>query len=185
GEVQHQDKPVLPSPGQRAAVGFGRNIRALNAYEDPDGVIRRMPLTFTVDGAPVTAMAAELAARANGAPTAPQLANKGAVPDTITLNFAGGADDMPTFSFADLHACIEKDDKDFFRRNFDGKVVLIGTVLDVEDRKITSKRLATAPEGAHAARCALPMPASGPTFARDSIAGVYVHATAVNNLLRG
>src|SRR5690242_20230008 len=23
GEVQHQDKPLLPSPGQRAAVGFG------------------------------------------------------------------------------------------------------------------------------------------------------------------
>ena len=185
GEVQHQDKPVLPSPGQRAAVGFGRNIRALNAYEDPDGVIRRMPLSFMVDGAAVPAMAAELAARASGAAVAPPLAARGAVPDTITLNFAGGADDVPTFSFADLHACVEKDDKDFFRRNFDGKVVLIGTVLDVEDRKITSKRLATAPEGAHAARCALPMAAAGQTFARDSIAGVYVHATAVNNLLRG
>lgn len=185
GEVQHQDKPVLPSPGQRAAVGFGRNIRALNAYEDPDGVIRRMPLTFTVEGAPVPAMAAELAGRASGTAVAPALANKGAVPDTITLNFAGGADDVPTFSFADLHACVDKGDKDFFRRNFDGKVVLIGTVLDVEDRKITSKRLATAPEGAHAARCALPMPAAKATFARDSIAGVYVHATAVNNLLRG
>ena len=63
--------------------------------------------------------------------------------------------------------------------------MLIGTVLDVEDRKITSKRFATAPEGARAARCALPMPAAGQTFTRDSIAGVYIHATAVNNLLRG
>ena len=33
GQVQHQDNPVLPSPGQRAAVGFGRNIRALNALQ--------------------------------------------------------------------------------------------------------------------------------------------------------
>ena len=185
GEVQHQDSPVLPSPGQRAAVGFGRNIRALNVYDDPDGVIRRMPLLFMVDGEPVPSMAAELAARATGAPAAAKVATAGAVADTITLNFAGGADDIPTFSLADLSACVEKGDKDFFRRHFDGKVVLIGTVLDVEDRKITSKRFATAPEGARAERCALTTPAVGQTFIRDSIAGVYIHATAVNNLIRG
>jgi serine phosphatase RsbU (regulator of sigma subunit) len=185
GEVQHQDNPVLPSPGQRAAVGFGRNIRALNAYDDPDGVIRRMPLVFTVDGEPAPSMAAELAARAAGAPASAKVATAGAVAGTITLNFAGGADDIPTFSLADLRACAEKDDKDFFRRHFDGKVVLIGTLLDVEDRKITSKRFATAPEGAHAERCALARPAVGQTFIRDSISGVYIHATAVNNLIRG
>jgi serine phosphatase RsbU (regulator of sigma subunit)/CHASE2 domain-containing sensor protein len=185
GQVQHQDAPVLPSPGQRAAVGFGRNIRALNVYDDPDGVIRRMPLLFTVDDEPVPSMAAELAARATGAPVSAKVAAAGAVADTITLNFAGGADDIPTFSLADLRACAEKDDKDFFRRHFDGKVVLIGTVLDVEDRKITSQRYATAPEGARAERCALTAPTAGQTFTRDSIAGVYVQATAVNNLVRG
>ncbi len=185
GEVQHRDSPVLPSPGQRAAVGFGRNIRALNVYEDPDGVIRRMPLEFMVDGGPIPSMAAELAARATGAPVSTKVATAGAVADTITLNFAGGADDIPTFSLADLRACLEKGDKDFFRRHFDGKVVLIGTLLDVEDRKITSKRFATASEGARAERCALNMPTGGQTFNRDSIAGVYIHATAVNNLLRG
>ena len=184
GEVQHQDTPVLPSPGQRAAVGFGKNIRALNAYSDPDEVIRRVPLTFTVDSEAVPSMAAELAARATGTPVAAKLAGAGAVPGMVTLNFAGGADDVPTYSFADLSACAEKD-TDFFRRNFSGKVVLIGTLLDVEDRKITSKRFATAPEGANAERCALAKPAAGQEFARDSIAGVYVHATAVNNLLRG
>jgi serine phosphatase RsbU (regulator of sigma subunit)/CHASE2 domain-containing sensor protein len=185
GEVQHQDNPVLPSPGQRAAVGFGANIRALNVYSDPDGVIRRVPLEFTVDGEPVPSMAAELAARAGGAPVAAKVAAAGSVADTITLNFAGGADDIPTFSLADLRACVEKGDKEFFRRHFDGKVVVIGTLLDVEDRKITSKRFATAPEGSHAERCALTTPAAGQTFIRDSIAGVYVQATAVNNLLRG
>ncbi len=183
GQVQHQDNPILPSPGQRAAVGFGRNIRSLNLYNDPDDVIRRMPLQFTVDGAPVQSMAAELVARATGAPA--KIAGAGAVPGTITLNFAGGADDIPTYSLADLHACVDKDDKDFFRRNFDGKVVLFGTVLDVEDRKITSERFATAPEGARAERCALPLPTLGQEFARDSISGVYIHATAVNNLIRG
>jgi adenylate cyclase len=185
GEVQHQDNPVLPSPGQRAAVGFGSNIRALNVYNDPDEVIRRMPLSFTVDGEPVPAMAVELAARMTGTPPSARIATAGAVPDTITLNFAGGADDIPTYSLVDLQACADKGDKDFFRRQFDGKVVLIGTVLDVEDRKVTSKRFATAPEGARAVRCALPAPAMGQKFTRDSIAGVYIHATAVNNLLRG
>jgi adenylate cyclase len=185
GEVQHQDNPVLPSPGQRAAVGFGSNIRALNVYNDPDEVIRRVPLVFTVDGEPVPSMAAELAARATGAPPSAKVATAGAVPDTITLNFAGGADGIPTYSLADLRACVQKDDKDFFRRHFDGKVVLIGSVLDVEDRRITSTRFATAPEDARAERCALPASTVGQQFARDSISGVYIHATAVNNLLRG
>ncbi len=182
GQVQHQDHPVQPSPGQRAAVGHGRNIRALNAHSDPDDVIRRMPLRFTVDNEPVPSMAAELAARA--AAGAPAI-RAGAIPNTITLNFQGGSDDIPTYSLADLRACAEKDDKDFFRREFNGKVVLFGTLLDVEDRKITSKRWATAPEGARATRCALPPAAAGSKFTRDTIAGVYVHATAVNNLLRG
>ena len=130
-------------------------------------------------------MAAELATRASGEPPSAKVAGAGAVADTITLNFAGGAGDIPTFSLADLHACVEKGDKDFFRRDFDGKVVLIGTVLDVEDRKITSARFAAAPEGAHAERCALATPATGQTFVRDSISGVYVQATAANNLIWG
>src|SRR5579862_377488 len=147
GQTQNQERPLLPSPGQRAAVGFGRNIRPLNVYTDPDEVIRRVPFSFVVDGQPVTSMAAELAARESGATgMPPKEANSGAAPDTITLNFAGGANDIPTYSFADLNACALKGDKDFFRRHFDGKVVLFGTVLDVEDRKITSKRFATAPE---------------------------------------
>jgi serine phosphatase RsbU (regulator of sigma subunit) len=184
GEVQHRDKPLLPAPGQRAAVGFGRNIRSLNVLSDPDDVARRVPLAFTVDGAPVPSMAAELAARAAGAPLPAGLARAGAVPGAVTLNFAGGADDIPTYSFADLHACLANNDTEFFRKNFAGKVVLIGTLLDVEDRKITTKRFATAPEGAYAPRCALPRP-TGQAFARDSIAGVYVQATAVDNLVRG
>ena len=185
GQVQHQDRPLLPSPGQRAAVGFGRNIRPLNVHTDPDDVVRRVPLSFVVDGEEVPSMAAELARRGLAPMSdvvAPSLPAEPA--NLLTLNFQGGADDIPTYSLADLHACVSKDDKDFFRRHFSGKIVLIGTLLDVEDRKITSKRFATAPEGARAERCTLPMPADGQKFARDSIAGVYIHATAVNNLMR-
>jgi adenylate cyclase len=192
GEVQFGDHPIGPSPGQRIAVGQQRNIRALNAYTDSDNVVRRLPLTFVVDGEPVPSMAVELAARALG--TSPQMGRDGSMrlagyriseptPNTLTLNFEGGADAIPTLSFADLDVCLNKGDTDFFRRAFNGKVVIFGTVLDSEDQRITSKRFATAPEGAHGPRCALPLTPSTPAFSRSTISGVYIQATAVNNLI--
>ena len=192
GEILRSDQPIRPSPGQRAAVRQNQNIRALNVYTDKDDVVRRLPLTFSVDGIPVPSMAVELAARALN--TKPELAKDGtvalagyripgAVPNTMTLNFEGGADDIPTFSFVDLRFCAKNNDKDFFRRQFEGKVVIIGTVLDSEDRRITSKRFTTEVEGSRAPRCVLSaQPVTG-QFKRSSIAGVYIHATAVNNLL--
>jgi class 3 adenylate cyclase len=193
GEVQHGVEPIRPSPGQRIAVGQQRNIRVLNAYSDPDDVVRRLPLTFLSDGKPLPSMAVELASRALG--VAPELSADGtmtlngyripsAVPNTLTLNFAGGAEDILTFAFADLRACVEKDDKEFFRRHFAGKVVLFGTLLDIEDRKVTSKRFATGIERAWGPRCALPAATTTRQFKRDSISGVFVHATAVNDLIR-
>ncbi|MSP75370.1 MAG: adenylate/guanylate cyclase domain-containing protein [Rhodospirillaceae bacterium] len=192
GQVQHSAHPIQPSPGQRIAVGQQRNIRALNAYSDADDVIRRMPLSFTVDGARTPSMALELAARAQR--EAPAWNDAGdltlagyRVPqpfaNTLTLNFDGGADGIPTYSLADLRACADKNDKDFFKRAFAGKVVILGTLLDVEDRRLTSKRFATGAESARAPRCVLqPTTASGPV--RESISGVYAHATAVSNLMR-
>ncbi len=193
GEVQHRDQPIQPAAGQRIAVGQQRNIRVLNAYADADDVVRRLPLTFSIDKQSVPSMAVELASRALG--STPELARDGtmtlagyripsAVPNTLTLNFDGGAEDIPTFSFADLRACAEKNDKDFFRRHFDGKIVLIGSLLDIEDRKMTSKRFATGIESASMPRCALPMPPTAGQVKRRSIAGVYIHATGVNNLIR-
>jgi adenylate cyclase len=182
-----------PSPGQRAAVGYQKNIRALNVVTDPDEVIRKVPLMFSADGKPVPAMALELASRALGAEpmVAPDqrvtLAGyriPGVTPNTLTLNFEGGGDGIPTFSFADLRACVERNNADFFRREFAGKIVIFGTVLNSDDRKLTSKRFANGLDGAQAPRCALPRAAAAAgQFKRSTIAGVYVHATAVDNLV--
>jgi adenylate cyclase len=182
-----------PSRGQQIAVGGQKNIRALNIITDPDDVVRRVPLTFQGEGRRIPSMALELAARAQG--NEPVLGDNGsvtlagylvpsAVPNTLTLNFEGGANDVQTFSFADLHACVERNDADFFRREFAGKIVILGTLLDSEDRKFTSKRFATGLDGSRAPRCALPPapPAAG-QFKRNSIAGVYIHATAIHNLM--
>lgn len=192
GQVQHSAHPIQPSPGQKIAIGQQRNIRALNAYSDADDVIRRMPLSFTVDGVRTPSMALELAARAQR--EAPQWSDAGElalagyrvpsqVANTVTLNFDGGADGIPTYSLADLRACADKNDKDFFKRAFAGKVVVLGTLLDVEDRRLTSKRFASGIESARAPRCVL-QPAAASGVARESISGVYAHATAVSNLMR-
>jgi adenylate cyclase len=193
GEVLRGERSIRPSPGQRIAVGQQKNIRALNIYSDPDEVVRRMPLMFWIDGKRVPSMALELASRALN--TEPVAAEDGsvtlagylvpsAVPNTLTLNFEGGANDVQTFSFADLRACVERSNTDFFQREFANKIVIFGTLLDSEDRKLTSKRFATGLDGSRAARCALP-PASqtAAQFKRSSIAGVYIHATAIHNLM--
>ncbi|HEV2154416.1 adenylate/guanylate cyclase domain-containing protein [Bradyrhizobium sp.] len=190
GERLSNDHPERPDRAQQLAVRA--NIRALNVHTDPDDVIRRMPLSFSIDGKPVPAMAFELASRALGATaeTAPSgkttlagYAIPSAVPNTLTLNFRSMGRDVPSYSFADLHACVEKGDTDFFRRAFDGKVVLLGSILTFDDRKLTSMRLSGGYDGTPGPRCALPAPANSGQQARSEIAGVFVHATVVRNLL--
>jgi adenylate cyclase len=193
GEVLRSDGALSPAPGQRIAVRQQQNIRPLNVYTDADNVVRRVPLTFAGSGGPITSMALELAARALSTP--PIIADDGsvklagyripgAVANTMTLNFDGGGNDVLTYSLADLRGCVERNDKDFFRRQFDGKVVIFGTLLDQLDRKLTSKRFVTGPDRSGAPRCVpTAVQVSAPQFGRGTIAGVYVHATAVNNLL--
>jgi class 3 adenylate cyclase/CHASE2 domain-containing sensor protein len=193
GQVQHQELPIRPSEGQRVAVGHQANIRPLNFYTDPDDVVRRMPVFFTVDGKSMPSMAVELSARALrveptrtrdggfalGATKIPVSKS-----NTFTISF-NGEDDAPIYSLADLSACVERGNADYFSKHFSGRVVLIGAVLDVEDRKVASNRYAAGTEGARAERCALAPPRTSGRFVRDSVAGVRIHAAAINNLLRG
>ncbi len=193
GEVLRDDGSVGPAAGQRIAVRQQQNIRPLNVYSDPDDIFRRVPLTFAGKQGPIPSMALELAARAQQA--APVISQDGsvtlagyhipsAVTNTLTLNFDGGAADIQTYSLADLRTCVERDDKEFFRRQFEGKIVIFGTLLEAEDRKLTSKRFVTGVDQANAPRCVLPAaPPSPAKFSRSTIAGVYIHATAVNNLI--
>ena len=193
GEVLRDDGAIGPAAGQRIAVRQQQNIRPLNVYFDPDEIFRRVPLTFAGKQGPIPSMSLELAARAREA--VPKFSKDGsvtlagyripsAVANTLTLNFDGGAADILTYSLADLRACVERDDKEFFRRQFADKIVIFGTLLEAEDRKLTSKRFMTGVDHASAPRCVLPQVPPSPTrFGRSTIAGVYVHATAVNNLI--
>jgi adenylate cyclase len=191
GEVLRREGTLGPTPGQRIAVR-PQNIRPLNIYTDADDVVRRVPLTFPGNERPLPSMSLELASRAQKAE--PVFAEDGgvtlagyripsAVKNTFTLNFDGG-NDIPTFSLADLRACAERNDKEYFRRYFADKVVIFGTLLDQEDRKQTSKRFVTGFDQSTTPRCVLAaQPPNVARFGRASIAGVYVHATAVSNLI--
>src|SRR6266404_4318116 len=201
GEAQQQRFPIHPFPGQIFAVGGAANVRALNAIADEDSIVRRLPLTLnrvTSDGsiAPEPTLALELAERATGAAPEPQPDGSvtfaghllpGAEDNAVLLNFAG-ADAIPIYSLADLYACAMQGNARFFQDHFASKTMLLGAVLDVEDRELTSARLITGPEHPSlGARCVYP-PMSE-LFRRDlvrsTIPGVLVLATAVDNLLTG
>jgi class 3 adenylate cyclase len=192
GEAQFGEEQILPTRGQRIAVGGLKNIRGLNVHRDWDRVVRRVPLTFETDGDHVPSFALELASRflntspqydADGAVSLAGYRIPSAVANTMTLNFADDIEGVPTFSLADLRACLEKGDGEFFRRNFAGKAVLVGSALASADRMLTSKRIAATPASATLERCE---PPSIPAMNRagQAINGVYVQATAINNLIR-
>ena len=177
GEFLDPKNPIRPSPGQRAAVGFDRNIRPLDMETDQDGVIRTIPLSFVVAGHKLPSMATELALRSDSA-FSPQ-------GESLTLNFSGGTHAFPTYSLADIRKCAATGDRAFFARNFGGKIVLVGGVLGVEDRKLTSRRFSAAPMSAEGERCQTKPDAYGADAIRQTVPGVFVHATAINNLIDG
>lgn len=197
-KFQSTTKAVAPYPGYELAVG-GANIRAANLLTDRDDAVRRFPLFLIgLDGGREyheAGFALELAMRLTGEKA---VTDKGdvrfvgrAVPSDqlfgAYVNFRGG-DPIPTYSLADIRACIKAGRADFIAEQFRGKAVLIGAVLDVEDRKLTSRRYITAPEGPYATpRCALPVPEGlyDATLYRRNTPGVYIHAQAVNDLVRG
>ncbi|MHC2818196.1 class 3 adenylate cyclase [Bradyrhizobium huanghuaihaiense] len=61
--------------------------------------------------------------------------------------------------------------------------MLLGTILNFEDRKLTSMRLSGGHDGSPAPRCALPSTTGTAQKVRSDIAGVFVHAAVVRNLI--
>jgi len=191
GETESGGQSILPTAGQRLAAGGRANLRSLNVHTDIDGVVRRVPLAFSTSQGAVPSMALELASRAEG--ESPRIDADGVslagqrirstVEQTFAVAFSGGSNDIPSYSLKDLSACLDKGDKDFFRRQFADKVVIVGSDVASADQILTAKRFADAPLAQDVERCASPAPASGPR--RRSISGVYLQAMAVDNLIRG
>lgn len=210
GLIQHREKPIQPHHGYQMAVRRGDNLRPLNVITDSDGVIRRVPLYFRragPDGRLMPSMSLEMAQRFIGADAAidsqgtvavggrpiparvdPAIRSNGVpIRNDVAVRYDQDLGSIPVFSVADLVACAEAGRTEFFRKHFAGRAVMLGTVLDVEDRILSSVRfsgrnstLQTAP------RCIIPVSESIRTeFDRETIPGIYLQATAINNLVRG
>ncbi len=184
GKVRLSQQSIVPYKGQQAAVGGPANIRPLNLLLDADNVVRRHPASFPSEtGGRTPSFAVELATRAGGAGIVPK--------DDFLINFNTGPNDIPTYSLADLHACVENGGADFFKRYFADKIVIVGASLDVEDRRFPAKRFALggAQGGAQSKppeRCRIPFDQKrfGQTVVRRSVPGALIHAAAVNTLMR-
>lgn len=198
-KFQHTIRATAPFPGYEFAVGGSTNIRATNLLTDRDDVVRRFPLFLIgLDGSREyheSSFSLELAKRMRGktASVTDGIARLGErpIPSDARLgayiNFRGG-DPIPTYSLADIYACLRAGRSDFIAEHFRGKAVVIGAILDVEDRKLTSRRYIGGSEGPYKTpRCVLPELADihDPTLYRRNTPGVYIQAQAVNDLIRG
>ena len=143
---------------------------------DSDGVFRRLtPQVETADGEKLATLAAALLDRAKGP----------AMPSHLLLAPRAPLESIPAYRLIDVLRCLDRDSA-MIRQTFAGKVVLIGTNLPEEDRKIAPDRfMPTAPPGqAYAGGCQLDrLGASDP--GSHTTPGVFVHAAAINAVLTG
>ena len=191
-KTQHQVKPIEPDRGLVIAVGDESDVRAANAIEDEDGVVRRMPLALRGESGVEPTFSAELFRRGTGhdlqltvsGVTIDGRALPGVVNRALLLDFMPISQKPTLYSFADLYACAAIGRNDYFAAHFKDRTVLVGAVLDVEDRKLTSRRFTKEAEGRnYANRCVFPiMPNLWSGTERQLIPGVYLHAAAIDNL---
>src|ERR1051325_1221105 len=141
---------------------------------DSDGVFRRLtPQVETKDGQRLTTLAAALLERA-----------KSPMPSHVLLAPRAPLEAMPAYRLIDVLRCLEHEPATI-RQAFAGKVVLIGTNLPEEDRKVAPDRFmrpATqrdANPGCRLDRLGASDPGSHTT------PGVFVHAAAVEAALTG
>ena len=154
GEMLGGDAAVSPSHGQRVAVRQQQNIRPLNVYFDPDDI---------VDAAAQLCRQRERECRRWRSSWRRARIGRPSIDEGGRVSLSGYRvpgraehDDAElrrrrrhSDFFAGGLACRRGDDK--LSAWFAGKVVIFGSVLDIEDRRQTSKRFATGIEGARAA----------------------------------
>ena len=110
----------------------------------------------------------------------------------LLVDFAYGPGHIPVYSLADLLACANAHKDGFFAQHFAGKSVILAEMLDQEDRYFTSASLmsvgrrqalppSTQPRCIPSAQGAVPISFAG----RWKIPGVFVHATALQNIALG
>ncbi len=167
-----------PHPLFVLAAGGARNVRPVNVIADRDGIIRKVPLLLPAAGGgdPVPSLGLELARRADAAVYASDA--------TLLLNFADRAP-APIYSLSDVLDCAAAENAAALQQAFGGRVVLIGSTIDIEDRKVISGRMFADTNLGRAALPCAPGDQAPVTAARTTVPGVIIHAQTINDLLRG
>lgn len=190
------DNPILPHRIFNFAVGGAKNIRSLNLHTDADGIVRGVPLFVEVekdgDITKQPGFALELTARAIGAEPSSEgegagigdYVIPGGASNVLTLNFDGRPGAVPIYSFGDLFHCAEQGNVAYFKSNFAGKTVIMGAVLDLQDRRLASNRFIVSPDTVGAPEPCISSPQTSTGIARRATPGALIHATAINNLLQ-
>lgn len=166
-----------PDESYRSIRVINANVRSANVHIGIDGVVRYLPLWHGSGKEKKPGLALTLAQRAgfdaNGLPPGSRY---------LAPNY-GDVFVAPVYAMHDVHQCATSGGTDALEKAFAGKVVLLGADFDVEDRKVTSGRAFL--------ESAMPLSLSCGTGVeakrnpRRSIPGVFIHAQAINDLLRG
>lgn len=169
----------VPVPGYFFAIRGGSDpdaVANLDVDTDPDGVIRHVaPLIQTVKG-PAKGLTAALYTRAKG---------KADLPPVIIAP-RQKLEKMPTYAMIDVLRCGDRDPAKV-EEVFGDKIILVGTTIPDEDRKISSDRFI--PNGPQTVDpdppddvCSLkPIGLSDPHA--TTIPGVFIHAAALQEIL--
>lgn len=200
GHVEYDDteeRILRPDKAFRTAVGRN-NVFSLRAHVDEDRTLRGVPLFLPTAGETESeiiyapSMSMELASRGLG--ITPERLDNGEIilgdykiphgeEDNLTVKFDGNEGAIPTYALADLLACVQAGNTEYFRNHFSDKIVVFGLVSDIEDRKTLSNRFIV-----HGDMVGAPAPCTNEyeyitSEPRSAQPGVYLHATAVNNLI--
>lgn len=184
GEAAFRGRRVSPFAGYAFAVGGAANIRLVNTLVDGDGVVRSVPLMTFEDGetgqATVPSLVMEAAMR-GGATEIDWRAR-----DNKAIVSFDPARPIPVHSVGDLRACAERGEDGFFQDAFRDKVVVLGLILNLEDRKTSSARWMTGDNAIAAAPCETGRtPLDYATRSSFGTPGPLILATAIDNLISG
>ena len=170
---------TLPIQPYRAALRYDSgSLGALEYWPDPDGIFRHIDAVVPGEEEKLGTLAAALLRRAGIE-----------MPRDVLLAPARKFETLPTYSLRDVLECgrtLDDAARNALRAAFAGRIVLIGSTQPDEDRKLAADRYmpAATPRGDQTGQCALPhRGASLPASA--TIPGVYLHAAAVDAVLRG
>jgi adenylate cyclase len=162
-------------------VRFEEGIRKANVVATYDGVARQVPLWQpSATGTAIPTLAHEIATRAGFDSTRLPAGMR-----ALAVNYADSKV-APSYRMQDVYECAKPSGIAPLKAAFAGKIVILGAELDVEDRKVTSGRAFLQGGEARSLPCASPTSSKQESpQSRRTIPGVFIHAQAVNDLLRG